>query len=234
MRDITYLGYRTKLSLILGAALIAGWTMTAIYVAIMGGLEGVLSPVLQKYLQGETPQHPPWRNKNWRALAITYLGSAAPKDLDLISDEVLNIWIEAARLIPDPMQQAQEISRVTREQTEAKMVDSYWQSWWDTLHHDVLLFRDSAAQMTLTLEANLQAASLLLLFAIPSTPVLNHWWVISTCLFWLIMRGLRTYALLRNVRNPWSSFTKQMDYLRARMPDAKAKARADDIQGNAG
>jgi hypothetical protein len=86
----------------------------------------------------------------------------------------------------------------------------------------------------LTLEANLQAASLLLLFAIPSTPVLNHWWVISPCLFWLIMRGLRTYALLRNVRNPWSSFTKQMDYLRARMPDAKAKARADDTQGSAG
>jgi hypothetical protein len=229
VRDIDYLGYRTKLSLVLAVALIAGWTVTTFFYGLMGFFEGVLRPVIAKWLQsGKVTDNPPWRNKNWRALAATYLGGAAPEDLDLVSDAVFDIQIESANLILDPTEKFHAIAKFKNAKGKAELADAYWSTWWDTLHNDVLLHRDPTAEMTLTIEGNLQAASLVLLCALPSTPILYHWWLICACLFWLSMRGLRTFSLLYQTRDPWSSFTKQINYLRAQMPNAKAKSQAGD------
>ena len=107
IRDISYLGYRTKITLTLVIALITGWTVITMFTAITGGLEGAFAGMFQKWLAGEAPKYPPWRNKNWRALLIKHLGSAAPEDLELISDETLAVWIEAANLNPNLLQRTQ-------------------------------------------------------------------------------------------------------------------------------
>jgi hypothetical protein len=226
IRDITYLGYQTKLSLILVSALVSGWTVVTAYGALFGFVHGALSPALLRWLKGEKQEHPPWRNKTWRALVMTYLGSAAPEDLDLVSDEVLALQVEAANLLPNPLERAQAIAKAKDTQGRAAVVEYYWESWWHTLHQDVLQDKDPVTQLTLTLQVNLQAASVVLLCAMPSTPILRHWWVISPCVFWLVMGVMTVYAYLRQLRDPWSSFTKQMDYLRSQMPSAKAKGQA--------
>jgi hypothetical protein len=230
VRDINYIGYRTKISLVVGAAFIAGWTVTTVFMALVGGLYGVFQQRIVKWLYAEDPQTPPWRNKNWRALVTQYLGSAAPEDLDLIGDDLLAIQVEVANCLPDPTERFRELYRVKSEKGKADIVENYWKSWWSTLHHDAVEDKDPVTQVSLTIEGNLQATSLLLLCAIPTTPVLNRWWVISFCLFWLFMRLVRMYSLLIRTKNPWSTFTKQMDYLRSQLPGTKAKAQAGNSQ----
>jgi len=222
----TYLGYRTKIFLVIAAAMIAGWTATTAYLGFIGFCEGALGPVIQKWLQTGVPAVPPWRNKTWRALVTQYLGAAAPEDLDLISEDTLRIQIQTAEYTQDPRERFEEVQRLKNAKGKGDIVDHYWQSWWDTLHYDAITKAHPAAQIALTIESNLQTASVLILCALPNTPILNQWWLIASCVFWLTMRVLRTYSLLRQTRDPWSSFTKQMDYLRSHLPSEQSKAKA--------
>ena len=224
IRNLTYLTYSTKVVLVVAAALVSGWTVSTAYFGLMGALEGALAPFLQKWLSSENPSFPPWRDKTWRALMKKYLGDAAPEDVDLIADETFNLQIERAKLIQDPRQQFEEVQRLNREKANAVIMDLHWQTWWSNMHHAILADTDPVTKMSLAIEANLQAASLVLLFSIHRTPVLYHWWVVLPCVFWIVMRVVRAYAFLYNLRNPWASSQKQMAFLRSQLPTARARA----------
>jgi hypothetical protein len=223
IRDINYLGYGTKLSLILAAAVIAGWTVTTFYLMIISAWETIVGGAFKKWTEaGWKIKDPPWRNKNWRSLVITYLGTAAPEDLDFISDEDYKAQFDKIqRESADSMNDA--IAALSLAKAKSDHTEEYWRTWWDTLHKDVFRKLDPVMQISSTIELNLQAASLVLLFAMPGTPVLQKWWLIGFCLFWLWLRASRIFARLFLYRNPWSTFPKQMDYLREQMLNARTQ-----------
>jgi hypothetical protein len=227
IRDINYLGYKTKLSLILAAAVIAGWTVTTFCLMIISAWETTVGRAFKKSMKaGWKIKEPPWRDKNWRSLVITYLGNAAPEDIDFISEEDYKVQLdEIQRQSGDSMGEA--IAALNLAKAKADHIEEHWRAWWETFHNDVFRKLDPATQISSTIELNLQAASLVLLFAMPSTPVLQKWWLIAFCLFWLSLRVTRVFARLALNRNPWSTYSRQMDYLREHMPPAKPPAQAE-------
>jgi len=208
------------------------WTVTTFCLMIISAWETTVGSVFRKWTQaGWKLKDPPWRNKNWRSLVITYLGSAAPEDLDFISDEDYKVQLDKIHHeSADSMSDA--ITALDLAKSKADHIEEYWRTWWDTFHSDVFRKLDPVTQISSTIELNLQAASLVLLFAMPRTPVLQKWWLIGFCLFWLWLRVSRVFARLLLNRNPWSTFSRQMDYLREQMsnakPQAPAQAKASD------
>lgn len=60
VRDINYLGYGTKITLVLAAAIVAGWTVLAIYNSLVNGIHGLFKGKMQKsVLQAKDPELPP-------------------------------------------------------------------------------------------------------------------------------------------------------------------------------
>jgi len=223
VRDISYLGYRTKVALVVIAALFSGWTVLAIYNSLVGGIQGIFRAKMEKSLmERKDPELPPWRNLVWRSLMKKYLGDGAPADVDFIADDFHQKLLQGATAFPFPLQQ-QEIDRVNKLRLDSRTADLQWAAWWNNLHSDLLYKKDPLTMTMYTIEANLQAASLVLLVSMRSTPELYRWWVVAPCLYWVLLRILQEWNAWRNQLDPWSSFQQQTGYLRQLVSGQAAK-----------
>ncbi len=90
---IGFLGYKTKLGLLILAAFVIGHTLTN----LVRGLLDDLLPMLGELI-GQIPwstkssfeyETGPWRSVEWRSAIKTRLGNAAPKDLTLVTLETM-------------------------------------------------------------------------------------------------------------------------------------------------
>jgi hypothetical protein len=166
------------------------------------------------------PSIKPWQDPNWRALLTGYLGRSAPKDVQPISDETLQVELEVAKHFPETERPKQILEAYLRK-AQADVNDFQWSGWWNHLHVTTFNKLDPVATMRVNLTGNFQAASVVLLCALPSTPPLRHWWLVTSCVFWLLVLVLDAVYLVMTVPDPRSSFTRQMEYLQERLGKEK-------------
>lgn len=99
-----FLGYRTKLSLILLTAFIIGNSMTTFLNALLGaagGAYGSWSARRQTYQPPHSYDIAPWRDQRWRVLLRKHLGAQAPNDTLLLREELFNLRRESINFLPE-------------------------------------------------------------------------------------------------------------------------------------
>ena len=209
---VTSLGYQTKVFIIILCSFVAGWTISSAF----GGFNGAIGGVCGALLKAKEPDVKPWDSINWRALLAAYLGVAAPKDIKPISGEIFAMQLKYAEDLQEP-QKSQQIYTFSSAKMAADINSSEWHQWWIQLQLPSLLDYSPIVSMSVTLAANFQAASLLLLCAMPFTPVLRQWWLIAACIFWFSVYIAEMYAIWRQMLDPWQSFPKELEYLHKRV-----------------
>ena len=142
--NISYLGYQTKLVILVVVAFVLGSTVNSIVGAIVGGIQGGVSSY--KYenaraatgapgqgAQNQQPQLVPyWQDLNWRNLVTAYLGVAAPENLQPFYDEgEYKQAIELAKTLP-PAERAREMNAIERRSSQVHLQhnDAVWQAYW--------------------------------------------------------------------------------------------------------
>jgi hypothetical protein len=108
------LGYRTRVSILIVVAFLAGFTMTSFLSAFLGALGGAIGGAAYK-----TPQSyeiapwrdPRWRALIWRALIKKRLGSNCPDDTRSLSTALLGLRTKLIKTLPGVLQ-ADEIDKL--------------------------------------------------------------------------------------------------------------------------
>lgn len=204
------LGYQTKITVVLLCCFLSGWTIISAFQGLNGAIGGVLGGVMKI----PEPTVKPWENANWRALMAAYLGNAAPKDIQPIAESTFEWQLLHAEQFPEPEKRKLEARSA---KLAADMNNGEWRQWWDHLKYRAIMDHGPIASMSLTLGANFEAATLILLCSLPFTPSLRRWWLITGCVFWMLAYLAEGYSIISQLRDPWRCFYSEMEYLHKRV-----------------
>ena len=215
---LTFLGYRTKLSLIALVAFVVGNSLTAFLTALLGSLGGAYGAVvgMRPYEAPSTYPIAPWRDPRWRSVLKKRLGAQTPNDTVLHSPELFSLKLRAVELIPEG-QRAVALAELNLEKTRTEIDDSNWAQWYD--HYRGIVYQpknpDPVVQVRHGLGFNLETTSLYVLVSAVFVPSLRHWWCILPSCLWILILIAQEYSGVKRFTNIWSTLSDQINYLDA-------------------
>lgn len=213
-----FLGYRTKLSLILLTAFIIGNSMTTFLNALLGaagGAYGTWSARRQAYQPPNSYDIAPWRDQRWRVALRKRLGAQAPNDTLLLKEQLFNLRRESINFLPEA-QRPSALAGLNLEKIESEMDDGKWAGWYEQYHHVILTRRprwDAQAYVQQGLSFNLETAAVYALASMPLVPGLRHWWCIVPASMWTLILAAQQYTSVLHYKDKWSTLTEQIEYL---------------------
>jgi hypothetical protein len=212
-----FLGYKTKLSVILLTAFIIGNSLTTFLSGFLGALGGVIGQRLARepYQPPHDQQIAPWRDARWRTALRSRLGGQVPNDTTRLAEETFNLKREAVNFMPEAGRPA-AIANLNHERIQSQMDDLQWSQWYEHYHQRVLTDRNKwgiQAYVQHGLVFNLETAAVYTLFSALLVPAVRHWWSILPSLMWVLILAAQEYTALVKLRNPWATLTEQIIYL---------------------
>jgi hypothetical protein len=213
---LAFVGYKTKMAVVLIAAFVIGNSLTAFLTAAMGGIGGAIGGTrsLKPYIAPHFVMPAPWRDPRWRLVLSNVLGIKAPKDSNLIGQSLLDLRIQGIQLL-HPSLQVAETARLNSEKLQAEIEDGAWAQWYD--HYHYLLLRpddkDIFQHFRQSLNSCFQTASVYILVSALLVPGVRHWWLIFPSCFWLLILVAESYNGITRYNNKWSTLTDQIKYL---------------------
>ena len=213
-----FLGYRTKLALIMCVAFAIGFTMNALLRGLLGGLGGVVGPKLFQRKAPHTYSIAPWRDALWRTLAKAYLGQHAPPDTVLMTKSLYDLRRKALDLQPEPARSF-AISQLEMERLNSEINDGYWAQWYDQLREIVIQPGDrDFTHVWWGLTTNFGTAGLYVLVSSAYVSSLRHWWSLAMASTWVLMLVAQEYTGTKKYTDQWSTLSAQVKYLLQAQP----------------
>jgi hypothetical protein len=217
-----FLGYKTKLALILLVAFVIGNSMASFLRGTLGMIGGVIGGVVsQPYVPPQTQTIAPWRDPRWRTVLKKQLGAQVPNDTRLINDDFFNQRREIINLQPEP-QRAAAIHALSQEKLLTEIDDGAWQQWYDHYHRIVLSDpeRDFQWYVGHGLAYNLETTAVYVVLSAFVVPAVRHWWSLGPAIFWVLILFSQEYTGMRRYFDPWSTLSEQIGYLDRRNREA--------------
>lgn len=133
--SLPFLGYRTKLSLIVLAAFVVGNSMTVFLTMLIGALGGAIGAVMasRPFQPAFRYEVAPWRDLRWRVLVRSRLGGDAPRDIFPMSRVIYEMRLKMIGLKPEAERLA-AINELNLELHAGNIEDGRWQQWYDHFH----------------------------------------------------------------------------------------------------
>lgn len=211
-----FLGYKTKLGLILVVAFLIGYSMTAFLAASLGALGGVVGALTASrfYKPPHSYTTAAWRDPRWRAVLREYLGAKAPNDTRLLSDGELTLRQSLIDLRPE-QERPMAYLRLNQEKLNAEIEDGNWASWYDHFHVLVLSERnrDFHSSVWQGFASNLGATAIYVLICATFVPGVRHWWCILPACLWVFLLAAEVYGAIQRYTSKWSTLSEQIRYL---------------------
>lgn len=213
-----FLGYRTKLTLIVLVAFVIGNTMTAILSSWLGALGGAIGGWRSKdpYVPAHLHKIAPWRDGRWRIALANRLGAKAPKDTHLLSDDIWDRRRELVKYLPEN-DRAAALFKINDEKLQTEIDDSLWEQWYEHYHKIVISHRhrkwDLADYIRRGLNFNLETTSAYALLSAFWVRTLRQWWVLLPACMWVSILAASVYGEISEALNKWSSLSDQIAYL---------------------
>jgi hypothetical protein len=218
-----FLGYKTKIAIVLLSAFIIGNSMTQFLTSILGATGGVLG-ARKSLREAQKPYKPahsydvaPWRDLRWRIALKGHLGGQAPNDSRLVSQQILTLKHTAMDTLPEAERPGAH-AKVESDRIQTEIDDGNWAQWYDHFHQIVLSGqekRDIRWHVYHDLGFNLEASALYVLISAMLVPDVRHWWCILPACMWVLVLYANEYSGLKNAENKWSTLSEQTKYLMA-------------------
>ncbi len=210
--SLGFLGYRTKIALVLMAAFAVGNSMTRFLDGLLGGIRGAVQGAVWKNPQSLDVA--PWRDHRWRVALAGVLGSRTPDDRPFVTESVWKIRRSVYDGQPDAIRNPALLT-LDRERAESVVNDGDWERWYRHYHWLVLKpgDRDVVQHVQNGLSFNLQTASVYALISVAFVPELRHWWCILPASWWTFDLLNGTFWGVRNGADWWFTLDQQITYL---------------------
>jgi hypothetical protein len=215
--SLGFLGYKTKLGVILLAAFVIGNSLTTFLNSLLGAMGGALGGMMvtQPYSPSYLLQTAPWRDLRWRFALKTYLHGEVPNNTIPMADEVFNLKRETINLLPEA-DRPKALVDLGNERYATQFDDLQWSQWYDHYHGLVLFGRskwEPQQHVMHGLVFNLETTAVYVLFSALVVSSVRHWWCLAPASFWLLILVAQQYDSLRKFRDPWASLSDQIEYL---------------------
>jgi len=211
--NLGFLGYNTKLTLILAVAFVIGISMTTCLNALLGGLGGVIVGFTYKHsFQYDVA---PWRDPQWRKLVKEQLGTRSPNDSFMISEFMLNLRRNLISSLPEA-QRVQAVNNLNAETIASRTDDANWQQWYD--HYHFMIINQSGKEDFVwrvhnALRLNLETSGIYTLISAAVVPSVRHWWCMTFACVWVTLFFVEVYTEWRKAANRWLTLNDQIRYL---------------------
>jgi hypothetical protein len=206
-----FLGYRTKVFLIVLVAFVIGFTATTFLNAILSGVGGAIGAVSYK------PPHSydiaAWRDPRWRELIRRRVGTGCPNDTRLLSPMNVDLRTKIAGNLP-LVQQQDAITALHLERLAAESDGLNWAVWYDHDHKIILEpNRDVVWHVHTGLAFSLETAALIVLFSATFVPSVRHWWHILPSCMWVFLFILDHVFAVKKASDEWWTLNDPVKYL---------------------
>jgi hypothetical protein len=211
--SLGFLGYRTKLALVVLTAFVIGNSMTRFLSGIFGAFGGAIGGAVG----GQPPyalELAPWRDPTWRAALSKVLGRHAPNDTQLFTKWFYDSKLQEIEFLPEANRPL-EITKLEIAKLENQRQDGEWARWYRYYHNLILQppDRDFLFHVQKGLNFNLQTAAVYVLVSSAIVPGIRRWWCILPALLWTLLLLAEEYWSLRSWADSWSTLDKQITYL---------------------
>jgi hypothetical protein len=127
-----FLGYRTKLALVLLVAFLVGNSMTTFLSGLLGSVGGIVGAItaLRPYTPPHSYEVAPWRDPKWRTALKHYLGPEAPKDTRPFFQELLTLMQKEVDYLPE-QERPGALAKLRNDKLNAEIDDGRWEQWYD-------------------------------------------------------------------------------------------------------
>jgi hypothetical protein len=211
-----FLGYRTKLSLILLAAFVIGYSLIVFLSSILGAIGGAYGAIIsmRPYQPPHSYRIAPWRDPRWRLALKGRLGPRAPNDTNLMSEELLNMRRDHIARQPEE-QRSMALADLELERTATEVDDGNWAQWYRQYHQIVfnLARQDFYWYVKYGLEFNLETSAICILIGAIVVPNVRHWWCILPSCMWALLLVGQQHSELKQFTDPWSTLSGQITHL---------------------
>lgn len=216
--NLGFLGYRTKLSLILLAAFVIGNTLTTFLSAFLGALgwEWGFFSGMHSYKPSASYDSAPWRDPRWRTVLRNRLGPQTPNNAPFMWQALYDLRLQQVNLMPAGERPA-ALAALNLEKIQSDMNDSEWEQWYDHYHRIVLepISPDVSWHVRTGLNFNLETTAVYVLVSAVFVPSLRHWWCILPASLWFLLLFAESYSILKRAGDKWSTLSDQIKYLSA-------------------
>jgi hypothetical protein len=211
-----FLGYKTKLCVMLLVAFVVGNSLTTFLDRFLGAIGGAIGGMAagRPYKSPHSYDVAPWRDPRWRAVLKKHLGAGAPKDTSIVWDELYKQRCAWVNLGPEQERPA-ALMALSSEKFNSEMDDDAWARWYNH-YHWIILFpekQDFAWHIAKGLNFNLETASLYVLVSAAVVPAVRHWWCILPACLWVLLLIAESYTGMKNATDQWSTLEGQIRYL---------------------
>lgn len=219
--SLGFLGYKTKIALVLLVAFTIGNTLTAFLTAVrftLGYWLGAYFAARTPFRAAHTYETAPWRDRRWRTVLKERLGVNAPSDSLLMTERAFEQRKVLLNLLPTA-QLPNALNDLNLEKLKTEIEDGKWAEWYE--HYHQVVFepdeRDVTRQIKSGLNLNLEAAGLYTLMGAAVVPEVRHWWCIALASLWVVALIWEDIGEVRSGMNKWTTLTAQIRYL-SRLP----------------
>ena len=211
-----FLGYKTKLSLVLLVAFLVGNSLTTFLNRFLGAIGGATGAVIDQrpYKLPHSYDVAPWRDPRWRAVLKQRLGADAPRDTIVMWEELYKQRCALVNFQPEQERPA-VLMALNSEKFNAEMDDAAWARWYDHYHWMILVDarRDFVWHVANGLNFNLQTTALVILVSAAIVPDVRHWWCILPACLWVLLLTAEVYVGMKKAVDNWSTLSAQIKYL---------------------
>jgi hypothetical protein len=217
-----FLGYKTKLCLVLLVSFVVGNTLTTFLTGLLGAIGGLIGHLEAQRPYKSPPSYTlaPWRDRRWRVALKNHLGAEAPNDTLLMSEDLLKLRRQQVDNLPEP-ERPRAHAQLDSEKIATEIDDMNWERWYDHFHQIVISDqrkRDFQWHVHQGLMFNLETTGLYLFVSALFVPSVRHWWCVLPAGMWVLVLIAVQYSNLKNYRDKWSTLSEQTKYLLAQEP----------------
>jgi hypothetical protein len=226
-----FLGYRTKLSLILLAAFVIGNTLTTFLSALLGAIGGAYGGAIRAirpYVPPSSFQIAPWRDPRWRLVLKKRLGADAPNDTQFMTNDIYALRRKAINQMPS-VEGLPAFVALDYERTTNHIEDSDWARWYDHYHERMIsdeIGQDLTAYLRGSLNFNFETTALYVLVSATLIPSLRQWWYLTPAFGWLMLFIAYEYRGFLRATDKWQTLTDQIKYLSKETEGMESSERA--------
>ena len=211
--SLGFLGYRTKVVLVVLTTFVVGNSMTRFLSGFFGAIGGAVGGAIG-YKPPQSLEIAPWREPKWRAAVSRLLGPDAPHDMAFMTKWFYDFNLQVINSKPEA-ERAAALADLNRLRIESWKNDSEWARWYDHYHAIVLRpsDRDVVMHVRRGLEFNLETAAVYVLISAWFVPAVRHWWCILPACLWTLDLLNNGFWEARNVMDRWTTLSRQITYI---------------------
>lgn len=208
-----FLGYNTKIILILLVSFVVGHTMTSLVGALLGAVGGAFGAV--QFQPSHSYNNAPWRDPSWRRALKKQLGEQAPNDSRLVTQEIFDMERKMVELLPPEQRLAKSATSALLDKLKTEKDDTEWAEWYNHYHKIVIKpdDKDVVFHVRRGVNFSLETTALYTLICAVLVPDLRHWWCLAPALLWATSLAASEYWGWQQHSDKWSTLHMQIRYL---------------------